>query len=127
MELSFTLAPGTYFSTDFGFSASWGRAKFRLPPGSPSARPTGAGIGSYPRKQGGPNRSKNNQPKLRAKIKEVEDRSVESECMVAFLKEQVLSLELLVYGALSYWCMRPYATSVCGLNRSPTPGKPCRT
>ncbi len=40
--------------------------------------------------------------KLRAKIKEVEDRSVESECMVAFLKEQVLSLELLVYGALSY-------------------------
>ncbi len=40
--------------------------------------------------------------KLRAKIKEVEDRSVESECMVAFLKEQVLSLELVVYSALSY-------------------------
>jgi hypothetical protein len=28
---------------------------------------------------------------------------------------RVCSLKLLVYAALSYWCMRPYATSACGL------------
>ncbi len=38
--------------------------KSQLPPAAPSARPVRAGIGCFPRRQGGPNRSTNKSPEL---------------------------------------------------------------
>ena len=64
-------APGTYFSTGFGLTASWGGTNSRLPPAAPKARQAEAGTWSCPRRQGGQNRSTNKSPELSPTVTKV--------------------------------------------------------
>ncbi len=63
--------PRNLFVDRSGLSCLLGQDKPRLPPAGPKAQPAGAGIWSCPKKQGSPNRSKNESLELSPTVTKV--------------------------------------------------------